>query len=99
MAYRMTPARKAALRKAQKASARKRRGKGNGKLAAAHRRSRRNAKIAIAANGVILAGSAAALTYSNRDYIKKQASKNPHIRTYMAKRLMAQARARRANRG
>lgn len=37
-AHRMTPARKAALKKAQAASARKRRGKGKGKLAAANRK-------------------------------------------------------------
>jgi hypothetical protein len=38
MAYSMTPARRAALKKAQAASARKRRGKGKGKLAAANRK-------------------------------------------------------------
>jgi hypothetical protein len=37
-AHRMTPARRAALKKAQAASARKRRGKGKGKLAAANRK-------------------------------------------------------------
>ena len=37
MAYRMTPARRAALKRAQAASARKRRGRGKGKLAAANR--------------------------------------------------------------
>jgi hypothetical protein len=36
-AHRMTPKRRAALKKAQAASARKRRGKGRGKLAAANR--------------------------------------------------------------
>ena len=55
-AYRMTPARRAALKKAQRASARKRRGKGKGKLAAANRkvtryRRTRNALIAAAAVG------------------------------------------------
>jgi uncharacterized membrane protein YebE (DUF533 family) len=41
----MTPARKAALKKAQMASARKRRGKGKGKLAAANRRADGKRKI------------------------------------------------------
>lgn len=73
MAYKMTPARRAALRKAQAASARKRRGRGKGKLAAANRRARRNARIAIAAGG--LAGAAmAAGAYSNRKKIKRGAS-------------------------
>ena len=57
MAYRMTPARRAALRKAQAASARRRRGKGRGKLAAANRRATRNKRIALATGG--LAGAAA----------------------------------------
>lgn len=99
MAYRMTPARKAALRKAQKASARRRRGKGKGKLAAANRRARRNGRIAVIAGGAALAVGAGAATYSNRDYLKKQAAKNPHIRKHMAKKLMREARARRAARG
>ena len=52
MAYRMTPARRRALRKAQMASARKRRGKGKGKLAAANRRATRNKRIAMATGGL-----------------------------------------------
>jgi len=62
----MTPARRAALKKAQAASARKRRGKGKGKLAAANRkvdsRSSRKGKIvryAIAGAGGALAAAAA----------------------------------------
>ena len=66
MAYRMTPARKAALRKAQAASARKRRGKGKGKLGAANRRARRNRNIALATGG--LAGAAALAGYSVGSY-------------------------------
>ena len=61
MAYRMTPARRAALRKAQAASARKRRGKGKGKLGTANRRARRNRNIALATGG--LAGAAALAGY------------------------------------
>jgi len=56
-----TAKQRAALRKAQIASARKRRGKGKGKLAAAHRRSRRNAQIATGA-GIALVGLAAGIT-------------------------------------
>jgi len=41
----MTPARRAALKKAQAASARKRRGKGKGKLAAANRKTDSKGKI------------------------------------------------------
>jgi len=53
--YRMTPKRKAALRKAQAASARKRKGKGKGKLAAANRsnsRLRTGIKAAVGAAAV-----------------------------------------------
>jgi hypothetical protein len=99
MSYTMTPARKAALRKAQRASARKRRGKGKGKLAQAHRRARRNAKISMAANGLVLVGAAGALTYSNRGVIKARASNNPRVRKYMTKKMMKKARKRRASRG
>ena len=55
--HRMTPARRAALRKAQAASARKRRGRGKGKLASSNRRydsfksTTRNVLIAAAAVG------------------------------------------------
>lgn len=88
--YRMTPARRAALRKAQLASARKRkRGKRKGKL-------RKAAKIGAA---VAVAGGVGYATYKNKDRIKKQAAKNPYIRKKMAKRLLKQARARRAKRG
>lgn len=73
--HRMTPKRKAALRKAQKASARKRRGKGNGKLAAAHRRARRNARIAVGINAG-LAGVAMAAVGSAY-YTRKVASGGP----------------------
>jgi hypothetical protein len=66
MAYRMTPARKAALRKAQRVSARKRRGKGKGKLAAANRRATRNRNIALATGG--LAGAAALAGYTGARY-------------------------------
>lgn len=67
--HRMTPARRAALKKAQAASARKRRGKGKGKLAASNRRydarsrrTKRAVKLGAAlavAGGVGYAGSRA----------------------------------------
>lgn len=53
--YRMTPKRRAALRKAQAASARKRRGKGKGKLAAANRSNNR------LRTGIRVASTAAAI--------------------------------------
>ena len=99
MAYKMTPARKAALRRAQQASARKRRGKGKGKLARANRRARRNANIAKAVTAVAVSGAVGAGVYANRGKIKKAASNNPTVRKHMAKKLMRQARARRAKRG
>lgn len=64
--YVMTAKRKAALRKAQAVSARKRRGKGNGKLAKAHRRSSRNAKIALATGGLALASMGVAGAYARK---------------------------------
>jgi hypothetical protein len=53
--HRMTPARRAALKRAQAASARKRRGKGKGKLAKANRSNSRLRK------GLAVAGTAAAI--------------------------------------
>ena len=55
--HRMTPARRAALKKAQAASARKRRGKGKGKLAAAHRQADFRKKHARRAVGYGLAAA------------------------------------------
>lgn len=97
MAYTMTPARRAALRKAQKASARKRRGKGTGKLAAANRRARRNRNVAIGMGGLV-AATAGTAAYYNRNDIKKGMAKNPTIRRQMTKRVMKKARKRRAKR-
>lgn len=70
MAYKMTAARRRALRKAQAASARKRRGKGKGKLAAANRRAVRNKRIAMATGG--LAGAAALAGYKYGDLRGRQ---------------------------
>ena len=67
MAYRMTPARRAALRRAQAASARRRRGKGRGKLAAANRRATRNKRIAIAAAAGGLFGASMAMGYAGQN--------------------------------
>jgi hypothetical protein len=81
-AYRMTAARKAALRKAQAASARKRRGKGRGKLAKANRSASRNKRIAIVAatGGLALAATGVAGAY----YAKKTASGGPVRRDTVA---------------
>lgn len=79
----MTPARKAALKKAQMASARKRRGKGKGKLAAANRRydasQSRKSKImryaVVGAGGALAAAAAYKLgKKSNRNFVKKRTS-------------------------
>lgn len=74
-AYRMTAARKTALRKAQAASARKRRGKGRGKLAKANRSATRNKRIAVVAatGGLALAAAGVAGSY----YARKTASGGP----------------------
>lgn len=74
----MTPARRAALKKAQMISARKRRGKGKGKLASANRtldRRRRRAGIAAGVIGATLVAGGAA--YAGRSYVKKVASGGP----------------------
>lgn len=98
MSYRMTPARRAALKKAQKASARKRRGKGKGKLAAANRRATRNRNLAMATGGLALVG-AGGMAYASRGQMKKAISNNPTVRKHVAKKMMKEARARRAKRG
>ena len=76
--YRMTPKRRAALRKAQKISARKRRGKGKGKLAAANRRATRNKRIALATGGLFGAAMAAGYVKGKRSnsYKNKKGVKN-----------------------
>ena len=76
MAHNMTPARRAALKKAQMASARKRRGTGRGKLAAANRKNmrlKRNIKrTAIAAGAVTAAGATVYVAHKHRGTIKKR---------------------------
>ncbi len=63
-AYRMTPARKAALRKAQLASARKRKGRGKKKTTSNRRRNiRRGVVVAAGVSAVVGAG----YTYKNRE--------------------------------
>jgi hypothetical protein len=87
MAYRMTPARKAALRKAQIASAKKRKRKRG--RASKRTRAKAGVKIAAAALG------AAGVTYAGKKVIRKKAENNMAIRTAMTKKLMAEARAKR----
>lgn len=79
--HRMTPARRAALKKAQMASARKRRGHGKGKLAAANRRATRNRNIALAAGG--LAGAAALAGYHGG--YQRGLAKKPPLRFSVSK--------------
>lgn len=83
----MTPARKAALKKAQAASARKRRGKGKGKLAAANRqlsvrRSSRGRRIAGAVGQV---AAVVAVTYAadrvGRSLARQSVSKSNKVRS------------------
>lgn len=73
--YTMTPARRAALRKAQEASARKRRGKGKGKLAAANRkydaRQRRNANIAKSVGLAVQLGVVGGFAYADHKSTKR----------------------------
>jgi hypothetical protein len=90
----MTPARKAALRKAQMASARKRKRKGKPmktKRGRASKRTRAKAGVKVAA--AVL--GAAGVTYAGKRVIRKKAENNMAIRTAMTKKLMAEARARR----
>lgn len=74
-AYRMTPARRAALKKAQLASAKKRRGMGKGKVSSVRRRGKkattsqvkRRRRAAVAAVGAIGAAAGAGYVYKNRE--------------------------------
>lgn len=73
----MTPARKAALKKAQAASARKRRGKGKGKLAAANRAidAKRNSRRGKVIGSLISAAVYAGVAYrTNRNLKNMQRS-------------------------
>jgi len=97
-AHRMTPARRAALKKAQAASAKKRRGTGKGKLAKANRTigkkpsrvgahlRRHHVKYAA---GAVVAGYAAGSYLAARSKHKAQGRKSDHAH--------AQSRARYAN--
>lgn len=73
--YVMTPKRKTALRKAQAVSARKRRGKGKGKLAKANRSTNKARRVAIVAatGGLALAATGVAGAY----YARKTAGGGP----------------------
>lgn len=76
MAYRMTPKRRVALRKAQAVSARKRRKGG----------SSRRRKVAI---GVAVAGSAAVAGYHTRNRVREGALKKRHGADYLPKKFTA----------
>lgn len=90
--YRMTPARKAALKKAQAASARKRKRSGKKlKRGRASRRTRAKAGAKLAAVAVGAVGA----TYASKRIIRKKAENNMAIRTAVTKKLMAEARAKR----
>lgn len=98
--HRMTPARRAALKKAQLASARKRRGHGKGKLAAANRKSRRNARIAVGVGAVAAAGTIGAVAYTvhkNGKRHKMKASKTDHAYWHYKKVFVAGHLRKRAN--
>lgn len=84
-AHRMTPARRAALKKAQAASARKRRGKGKGKLAKANRRnSGYKRAMAYTAIGVGALGAAVAYgAYRNHKHNQAVHNAEKHIRATM----------------
>ena len=104
MAYRMTAARKAALRKAQQASARKRRKPGS----ARQNKAKKAAKVgaAVAVGGVMVYGASRAYkkdygkvrskTKAKADQAKKTARKkaanNPRVREAVAKDLLAARR-------
>jgi hypothetical protein len=60
MAYRMTPARRAALRRAQAASARKRKGKGKASPSKSYKKARRRARLRVAGAVAVYAGANAA---------------------------------------
>lgn len=89
MARPMSPRQRAALRKAQLASARKRKGRGRSKTR------RRVGKAALVAGAVAVAGGVA---YSQRKKVKrglrKKAENNKTVRTEVTKRLMAEARSK-----
>lgn len=92
--YKMTPARRAALKKAQAASARKRKGKKNPKLAAAHRRSKRNVKIALGVQAGVLAAGVGTYYAMNRkpkkvDYSKARVEARNRINRRRALRASA----------
>ena len=69
-AHNMTPARRAALRKAQMASARKRKGKPNPRLKAAHAKARKRGRRIGQAAVVVAAGGTAYAAYKHRGAIK-----------------------------
>ena len=69
--YRMTPKRRAALKRAQAISARKRRGKGRGKLASANRRITRQKRVAVAIGALAGIGAAAYLGNKHRGRLTK----------------------------
>ena len=108
-AHNMTPARRAALRKAQMASARKRKGKPNPRLKAAHAKARKRGRRIGQAAVVVAAGGTAYAAYKHRGAIKakshaakgkakakvvKKAENNQKVRTEVTRQLMAEARSK-----
>ena len=94
----MTPARKAALKKAQIASARKRRGKGKGKVASTRRRkatpamSKRRRRVAVGAVGAVAATAGAGYVYKNRE--KLVISKKAEFDAIKAAKAQAKAKGK-----
>lgn len=78
-AHRMTPARRAALKKAQAASARKRRGKGRGKLAVANRKySRLKKTVKYTAIAGAVGAAAVGAHKGTKSYLgKRKSSRRP----------------------
>jgi hypothetical protein len=74
--HRMTPARRAALKKAQAASARKRRGKGKGKLAAANRKNTVSTRRKVVGYSLMAAGYGAMAYAAYRTHKDTQRSKS-----------------------
>lgn len=91
MAYKMTPARRAALRKAQQASARKRSRGGRKK-----KKSSKKRRIARNVTAVAVVGAAGYATYKGRGKVKsaarKKAENNKAVRTAVASKLLAERR-------
>lgn len=84
--YVLTAARRKALRKAQLASARKRRGHGRKRSSKSVRRARIGKAVAVTvAVGAVAGGGAVA--YANRKHIRNKLYENPKVREYKIRQL------------